>query len=126
MIYLDTSAGVKALVDEQGSERVRALLARDEPLISSRLFEVELNAVLDRRGFDRGDVEAVLDRLAFASLDDEVARRAIALHPGLRALDALHLATALGLGDIVTGFLAYDAELNDAARAHGLSIVTMD
>lgn len=126
MIYLDTSAGVKGLIDEQGSERVRVLLAREEPLISSRLFEVELHAVLDRRGLDSADVDAVLDRLAYASLDDEVARRAIALQSGLRTLDALHLATALGLGDIVTGFLAYDAELNDAARAHGLSIVTVD
>ncbi|UUT34416.1 type II toxin-antitoxin system VapC family toxin [Microbacterium elymi] len=123
MIYLDTSAAVKALVDESGSVQMRALLSGDAPLISSRLFAVELQAVVDRRGIDADAAARVVDRIALASLDDAVADRAIILRSGLRTLDALHLATALELGDIVTGFLSYDAELNAAAQAHGLTLV---
>ena len=123
MIYLDTSAAVKALVDESGSVQMRALLSGDAPLISSRLFAVELQAVVDRRGIDADAAARVVDRIALASLDDAVADRAIILRSGLRTLDALYLATALELGDIVTGFLSYDAELNAAAQAHGLTLV---
>lgn len=120
MIYLDTSAAVKALVAETDSDRVARLFAAGAGLISSRLLAVELHAVAVRRGLETAHVEELVDRVALASLDDDVAARAIALRSGLRALDALHLATALELGDIVTGFVAFDVELNGAAERAGL------
>jgi predicted nucleic acid-binding protein len=42
----------------------------------------------------------------------------------LRSLDALHLATALEIGDDLEAFIAYDERLLDAARVASLSVVT--
>ena len=44
--------------------------------------------------------------------------------PGLRTLDALHLASALLLGEAMTAFVTYDHRLADAARAAGLGVAT--
>ena len=42
--------------------------------------------------------------------------------PALRALDAIHLATALELGEDLGIFLAYDQELRAAAAHRGLPV----
>ena len=52
-----------------------------------------------------------------------VLKRAGTIGPGdLRTLDAIHLATALGLGLADLEFLTYDVRLARAARAHGLDV----
>ena len=42
--------------------------------------------------------------------------------PLLCTLDALHVASALLLGDALTAFVAYDHRLVDAARSAGLAV----
>jgi hypothetical protein len=42
--------------------------------------------------------------------------------PELRCLDAIHLATALRLGEELARFVAYNTRLADAARAVGLTV----
>jgi predicted nucleic acid-binding protein len=44
--------------------------------------------------------------------------------PGLRSLDALHLAGALGVD--ASAMLTYDVRLADAARAQGLKVIAPD
>jgi hypothetical protein len=51
---------------------------------------------------------------------DEAARLGSAQ---VRALDAIHLATALAIGDDDLEFITYDDRLADAARAEGLTVV---
>lgn len=123
MIYLDTSAALKALIAENGSDRVRRVFADEVPRISSRLLAVELHAVVDRRGLPRAHVSALLDAVDLVALDDDVARRAIELRSGLRSLDALHLATAVKLSPELTGFLSFDEELRGAATRFGLPVM---
>jgi uncharacterized protein len=41
---------------------------------------------------------------------------------GLRSLDAIHLATALSLGDDVGAVFAYDTRLSEAAADAGLDV----
>lgn len=122
MIYLDTSAAVKALISEAESTQVRMLFETGAELISSRLLAVELHAVADRRGLRATHVRALLDRVANVALDDDIAQHAIDIRSGLRTLDALHLATAVVLGPIVTEFLSFDDALNAAASAHGIPL----
>ena len=43
--------------------------------------------------------------------------------PGLRSLDALHLASALDLGDDLEGLVGYDDRLADGARTLGIQVV---
>lgn len=40
----------------------------------------------------------------------------------MRSLDAIHLASALSLGDSLALFVTYDDRLADAARANGISV----
>jgi predicted nucleic acid-binding protein len=52
----------------------------------------------------------VLGTLDLIELDGSIRRLAARLEPPtLRSLDAIHLATALSLGDELGGFAAYDA-----------------
>ncbi|WP_067245903.1 type II toxin-antitoxin system VapC family toxin [Microbacterium resistens] len=120
MIYVDTSAVLKAVIAEEGSDRVRALFAEGVPLVSSRLLEVELHAASQRSGVPRERVEALVDRIALIALDDEVVEHAVSAASGLRSLDALHLATALLVAEDLEGFLTFDDELGRAAAARGL------
>jgi predicted nucleic acid-binding protein len=58
------------------------------------------------------------------NLTPAVCERAGSLEPVvLRSLDALHLATALELGDDLDGIVTYDERLGDAARILGYAVV---
>jgi uncharacterized protein len=122
VIYLDTSAAIKVLLDETGSEDVARLFDEREDLLASRLLAIELHAVAERRDLNLAHVRELLERVSLVSLTDEVAQRAIDLRSGLRTLDALHLATAATLGSLVTAFLSYDRELNAAAARYGVPL----
>ena len=43
--------------------------------------------------------------------------------PGLRSLDAIHLAAALSVGHDLGVFVTYDDRLGEAAAHHGLEVV---
>ena len=56
-------------------------------------------------------------------VDDPVLARASSFKdPLLRALDAIHLATALSLGDDPDAFITYDVRLAHAARKQRLPV----
>ena len=120
MIYLDTSAAAKALIDESGSETVRRMFADGTPFVSSKLLAVELHAVADRQFIASEAVQELLDRVALVSLDDDLLDDAIALHSRLRTLDALHLATAVRLKGTISSILTFDNELAAAASRNGI------
>lgn len=122
MIYLDTSAAAKALIDEDESDAVRRLFADDTPFVSSKLLAVELHAVADRRMISADAAQGLLDRVALVSLNDGTLDEAITMHSRLRTLDALHLATAVRLKDAISGILTFDQELADAAARHGVAV----
>ncbi len=42
----------------------------------------------------------------------------------LRTLDAIHLASALSLGDALTSLVVYDRRLTEAAAAAGIEVVS--
>jgi predicted nucleic acid-binding protein len=45
------------------------------------------------------------------------------LPPSLRTLDALHLATAMEIGDDLEGMVAYDDRLIEAARSASIKVL---
>ena len=58
----------------------------------------------------------LLTRIALVDVDRRILRHAAALSPAsLRSLDAIHLATALSLGQDLAGIVSYDQRLSDAA-----------
>ncbi len=131
LFYADASALVKLVRDEPESMALRAFLA-DADLVSSELVLTEVPRAV-RRAADRDprldpDVlmaraGEVLDAVALQPLDRALLLAAGALaEPGLRALDAIHVAAAVDLGP-VDGFLSYD-DRQAAARLAGLRTVS--
>jgi len=69
-------------------------------------------------------VDAVLESVYLLDLSRTILHEAAALAPpALRTLDAIHLATALSIGDRTLDVITYDARLAEAARASGLTVV---
>jgi predicted nucleic acid-binding protein len=127
-IYLDTSAVAKLFVAEKETPDLRQWLAnRSEAplLVSSALLGVELVRLLGlvnpamigaAESFLAADIDIV--EITPPVLGDATR----VPPPQLRTLDAIHLATALDLGDSLDVMLTYDKLLGDAARAAGLAV----
>jgi predicted nucleic acid-binding protein len=122
--YLDASAFVKLVKDEPESEALDAELEAWPRKSSSTLLEVEGPRAARRTNPLAYDAaRALIGGIELVEIDADIRRTAAALEdPGLRSLDAIHLATALSLGDRCGAFFAYDERLIAAARAHGLSV----
>ncbi|MBA2506727.1 MAG: PIN domain-containing protein [Thermoleophilaceae bacterium] len=72
----------------------------------------------------RARVDALFAEIDLIVPTGEVVRRAREVAPTmLRSLDAIHLATALSLGESLGAFATYDRRLADAARDAGLDVV---
>ena len=128
MNYIDTSFVALSLLGQEGASRAASIvnrLHREDGLISSVLFRVELLRLTHRTGTDPAKAQEIVDRVRLVDINDDVIERACAMTVELKSLDAIHLATALLLddpGDPVTVF-THDARLADAARARGLAVV---
>lgn len=127
LIYLDTSAAAKLLVDEAESEALSTHLdhraAAGGDIVAGALLETELRRLAARLGVDQGAVALLLDRVGMVVPDRRLYVEAGLLGgTRLRSLDALHLATALRLA--VDELVAYDTRLLDAARALGVAVST--
>ena len=97
-------------------EWLRAFVAavQDE---QTRFFGVEQSRAVRTRA------DAVLSGLVLMRIDDRVLSHASSFKdPLLRALDAIHLASALSLGDDPDAFITYDARLARAAAKQRLRV----
>jgi uncharacterized protein len=123
LAYLDASAFVKLVLDEPESKPLDLALD-DWRWTSSALLEVEATRTIRRRDASRLDaLRALLGAVRIVEIDADVRRVAAALpDTTLRSLDAIHLATALSLGERCGTIFAYDDRLIAAARAHGLTV----
>jgi len=126
-LYLDSSAIVKLVLPEPETAALVARLRDDPEVISSALARVEVLRALKRIKATpavRRQAERVLDRIALVRIDDAVVDSAAAMDPAeLRSLDAVHLATALGIGERLAGLVTYDSRLRDAADRAGLPVL---
>lgn len=126
MIYLDSSALLKLIHQEAESAALGDWLSTraGTPVVSSVLAAIEVT-----RACRRIDADAVpVAKQLLAGLDtipltgavvDEAAEVG---DPLLRSLDAIHLASALSIRSDLTGFVAYDHRLAEAAAAAGLRL----
>lgn len=130
MIYLDSCAIVKLVVREDESPALNAWLAlrQDIKVMTSKLAEVEVQRAVRRSEPGvLGAVSVVLRYLNRVEINDVVRATAAAyMDPGLRTLDAIHLATAESMvasGKTMTAFVTYDKRLARAAAEAGLRVV---
>jgi uncharacterized protein len=124
VLYLDTSAFLKILVEEEHSLALRAALT-DRDIWSSSLLAVEAHRSALRLGIDS---EAVDQRLAAVTLiapseSSYFSARTIGTHM-LRTLDALHLASALELGADLEALATYDRRLAEACDQLDIEVLS--
>ena len=120
--FFDSSALVKLLRPEPETEALRAWIdAADAEHVASRIAVTEVTRAARRA---RASPGPVLRSLHYVELTPGVLERAAQLDPPeLRTLDAVHLASALVLGDVLEAFVCYDQPLQEAAQACGLRVV---
>ena len=138
-VYLDASALVKLFVPEPESDDLNRALAGLTDVIVSDLALTEMASALGRRVRERRltrDNARRLYREASrlhasshrAELTPPIHRRAerlmLSLTTPLRALDALHLATALDVEAVTV--VTFDPRLRDAAGSQGLFVAPSD
>ena len=134
-VYLDASALVKLFVPEPESDDLNQSLAGLTDVIVSDLALTEMASALGRRTREQRLTRAEARRLYreaaklhaashHAELTPPVHRRAeqlmLTLAMPLRALDALHLASALDA--TAATLVTFDPQLRDAASSQGLFV----
>lgn len=129
-MYLDASALVKFVLSEPASESLRRFLAAQETPVTSRIATVEVPRAIRRAVDMTPDHEMLLATLwevtTVLEVDPQLAHAASSMDPPtLRSLDAIHLATAMSIGDELEAVITYDTRLADAARAQGLNVVAL-
>jgi uncharacterized protein len=126
VIYLDSSALLKLLLQERETEALRSWLSTRTHLaaVSSELAWVEVVRAMRRADAARvPTARALLSGLDLVPLTSAVIQQAADVgEVTLRSLDAIHLASALTLGPDLTAFVAYDQRLAAAAQAAGLEV----
>lgn len=137
-LLLDTSAAVKLVLPENGSNAMQRLWSKASTVAASQLLIPEFMSAITRRR-RQGDLGSQLDpvikqwselraRIAGVTLDQNVALIASSLvdrHP-LSGADAVHLASALALDLDDAIFATWDERLHTAARAEGLAVAPRD
>jgi|APGre2960657468_1045069.scaffolds.fasta_scaffold71981_2 hypothetical protein len=131
--YFDTSAFVKLFINEQGSDNVRAYWDESKMVCSSQIVVLETVSALSRarqmkritgEEFKRSMVNLrdLEDEIYSLSVDAQVINMAcnFATNEGLRAYDALHLASAVSTSADV--FVCADLKLCAAAISRGLAV----
>lgn len=138
ILYADTSALVKKYVRETGSDQVIAFFDTFEVIGTVALTQVEMASAMSkavRQGWADESAMAAAWQTFLShwpthtrlTVTPAIMDRAISLawQHGLRAYDALHLASALiwqeAVADQVT-FACFDKRLLEAAQAEGLQI----
>lgn len=135
IVYFDSSALVKLVVDEAGSDLVAALWNGCDAAVSSRLAYPEVCAALAAasRNHDLTPSEVVTathewgifwSSMRPIELSPEIAQQAgqVAGRHHLRGADSVHLASALALAPADVTIAVWDRRLHAGALATGLAV----
>jgi uncharacterized protein len=124
IVYVDTSAAMKLLVEEKESavlaDHLQRRSADGDTLVASLLLHTELHCAANRRPehIEHESVSEVLSAIALVDVESGDLTTAPLLPGCLRSADAIHLATALRLN--ARAMAVYDTELRAASRTAGI------
>jgi uncharacterized protein len=124
--YLDSSAVLKLVVQEDETSALEADLAGRDGLLTSWLAVVECRRAARRAGSRRvlQRLEDVFEAVYLLDLTPSIIERAASIDPPtVRSLDAIHLATALSIGDAELDLVTYDEWMAESARMNRLPVV---
>ena len=135
LVYFDSSAFVKLLVEEAGSDLAAELWDGSDAAVASRLAYPEVRAALAAAArnhhltnHDLDTAEQAWDNFWAATRPLELTA-AVEQHAGqlagsyaLRGADAVHLASALAISDPDVVVAVWDRRLHAGAKAAGLRV----
>jgi uncharacterized protein len=135
LVYFDSSAFVKLLIEEAGSDLAAQLWDGCDAALASRLAYPDVRAALAAAARNHDVDKAELDDIErawdsyWAAIRPVELTAAVERHAGqlartyaLRGADAVHLASALAIGDPDLILAAWDRRLHAGAQAAGLNI----
>jgi predicted nucleic acid-binding protein len=129
--YVDASALVKLIRDEAASDQLREYLG-DCEVVASEIAITEVLRAVRREAGVVGDALGDLIERAISSMEEVlliIPETAMLVRAGLLegdrlgSLDAIHVATAAGLGEVDV-FVTYDDRQAAAARLAGLVVAS--
>lgn len=122
LVYLDSSVALRTILDVPERERLQSWMATPGAgFLSSRLLRTEVVRVLRRDGRPLSDATPLLDRVGLLDITRETHAVAESIERHVKTLDALHLATALLVGEPVT-VATHDATMKVVAEQLGLLV----
>jgi predicted nucleic acid-binding protein len=123
VVYLDSSAFVKLVIREAESTALRTWLRRRPRRASATLLRVEaVRAVMPSGPIAVRTARHQMSGMHLIDLTPTLLDEAAVLSPGLRSLDAIHLAAAWSIGADLAALLTYDARLAGAAEQLGIVV----
>ncbi|MDH4346273.1 MAG: type II toxin-antitoxin system VapC family toxin [Thermoleophilia bacterium] len=133
ILYLDGSALVKLVLTEPGSTHMRSLWRPDVAPTTSTIAYAEVRAAIAAAARGRrisprrneaavAELDAAWELVYSVDVDETLSlfAGALAARHGLRALDAVHLASARSLAEGEPVLVSWDVDLRTAAAAEGL------
>lgn len=123
--YLDASAVVRLVVEESGSEELRAWVSEREKIASCALIRTEVPRAVRHLGPDAlALAHRAIAGIDLIAVDDRLLDTAALIDPAVvRSLDAIHLAAALALGPDLRAIVTYDVRMIAAAHTLGLPCI---
>ncbi len=123
IVYLDSSVALRTIIDVPERLRLQGWMdLPDTDFVSSRLLRTEVIRVLRRDQRPLSDGDALLSRVGMFDITRETHAVAESIERHVRTLDALHLATALLIGESVT-VATHDVTMKAVAEHLGLGTV---
>ncbi|GAA1480642.1 hypothetical protein GCM10009624_10820 [Gordonia sinesedis] len=122
LVYLDSSVALRTIVDVPHRTRLQSWMQTPGmTFVSSRLLRTEVARVLRRDNRPLADATPLLDRVGLVDIGPETHAVAESIERHVKTLEALHLATALLIGEPLT-LATHDQTMASVAEYLGLSV----
>ncbi|WP_024441616.1 type II toxin-antitoxin system VapC family toxin [Mycobacterium sp. UM_WGJ] len=122
LVYLDTSVALRTILAVPEREHLQSWMRTPATtFLSSRLLRTEVVRTLRRDDRPLSDAAPLLDRVGMLDITRETHTVAESIERHIRTPDALHLATALLIGEVVT-VATHDTTMKEVAEHLGLRV----
>lgn len=123
LIYLDTSVALRTVLNVPERTRLQAWMQQPHhSFVASRLLRTEVIRLLRRDRRPLRDADPLLDRVGLLDISRETYTVAESIERHIKTLDALHLATAVLVGEPVS-VATHDVTMKDVAKHLGLTVI---
>lgn len=134
LVYVDSSAMIKSLVDEFESDDFEQYLENrletGDIVVSSAIMTVELSRFGFRMSIPQPNIASVLQNVSRVAVSRPVIEIASSIHYQVKSLDAIHLGTAIYLqedaapNEEISAIVTYDAIMIRVGEMLGFEVVS--